>query len=398
MKVINLPQNFIDARPILEQLQKHGYEAYFVGGSVRDTLLETSINDVDIATSAYPAEVKNIFKRTVDTGIKHGTVMILDHGQGYEVTTFRTESGYQDFRRPDSVTFVRSLKEDLKRRDLTINALAMDPQGNIIDLFGGLNDLKAKTIKAVGQPAARFHEDALRMMRAVRFVSQLGFTLDNQTRLAIKENAPLLTKIAVERIHVEWIKLMLGKDPQKGLNEFLKTQMFQYCLSFKEHEEGLKKIAQLSNLNLHSEIAVWVLIGHFFGLKPEETGQMLREWKSSNEMIADVVKAQKALNHFPVLNPQVLYQTGLPLLLVANQVAKYENNALSEATLSDWYNSLPIKSKKELQLTGTDLIKNLEFKPGPQIGKTINSIEQLVLNGKLPNKKEALLHYTKTVM
>src|SRR5699024_5867528 len=115
-------------------LQAHGFEAYFVGGSVRDTLLGMEIHDVDIATSAYPAEVKSIFKRTVDTGIKHGTVMILDHGEGYEVTTFRTESGYQDFRRPDQVTFVRSLKEDLKRRDLTINALAMDAQGNVIDL------------------------------------------------------------------------------------------------------------------------------------------------------------------------------------------------------------------------------------------------------------------------
>lgn len=396
MKVASLPQNFIEARPILEQLQEHGFEAYFVGGSVRDTLLGVDINDVDIATNAYPAEVKSIFKRTVDTGIKHGTVMVLDHGRGYEVTTFRTESGYQDFRRPDRVTFVRSLKEDLKRRDLTINALAMDPAGNVIDLFGGLNDLKMKTIRAVGQPAARFHEDALRMMRAVRFVSQLGFTLDEQTRQAITDNAPLLSKIAVERIHVEWVKLMRGREPQRGLTEFVKTGMFQFCLSFKEHKEALLKISHLNGLNLRSETAVWVLIGHFFGLKPKQTGEMLREWKSSNEMIADVIKAQNALHYFPELPTQVLYKTGLPLLLIANQVAKYEQCSLPQQKLTNLYVSLPIKSRKELRLTGTDLIKNLGAKPGPKIGQTINSVEQLVLSGKLPNDKKALLQYAKT--
>ncbi|MBW4947593.1 CCA tRNA nucleotidyltransferase, partial [Klebsiella pneumoniae] len=139
----------------------------------RDNLLGLPIHDVDIATSAYPAEIKQIFKRTVDTGIQHGTVMILDHGNGYEVTTFRTETGYQDFRRPDSVTFVRSLEEDLKRRDFTINALAMRADGEIIDLFDGIADLKAHKIRAVGVADERFHEDALRMMRAVRFESQL---------------------------------------------------------------------------------------------------------------------------------------------------------------------------------------------------------------------------------
>ena len=234
MRVTNLPQAFKRALPILEKIQAAGFEAYFVGGSVRDTILNLPIHDVDIATSAYPAEIKELFTKTVDTGIEHGTVMVIDHGIGYEITTFRTESTYQDFRRPDKVEFVRSLKEDLKRRDLTINALALRPDGEVIDLFDGLADLKSKTIRAVGQARERFHEDALRMMRTVRFASQLDFEIEAQTLAAIKENAALLAKIALERINVEWVKLMLGKNPKAGLADFMATGLFAYCPQFKE--------------------------------------------------------------------------------------------------------------------------------------------------------------------
>ncbi len=194
MQIKNLPREFEIARPIVQNIEEAGFEAYFVGGSVRDTVLGLDIHDVDIASSAYPAEIKKIFKHTVDTGIEHGTVMVLDHGNGYEITTFRTESGYQDYRRPDKVTFVRSLAEDLKRRDFTINALAMKENGEIIDLFDGLTDLKNNLIKAVGNPEERFHEDALRMMRAVRFASKLDFMVEVNTLNAIKNHSELLEK------------------------------------------------------------------------------------------------------------------------------------------------------------------------------------------------------------
>ena len=142
MKIENLPSEFIDARKVLQVIEQNGFEAYFVGGSVRDTLLNLPIHDVDMATSAYPAEIKKIFKRTIDTGIEHGTVTVMFDHKGFEITTFRTESGYQDFRRPDKVTFIRSLKEDLKRRDFTINAFAMKENGEVIDLFNGMEDLQ----------------------------------------------------------------------------------------------------------------------------------------------------------------------------------------------------------------------------------------------------------------
>ena len=179
MKIKKLPAIFEPARPVLQKIEEAGYEAYFVGGCVRDTILHDEIHDIDIATSAYPSEIKAIFNHTVDTGIEHGTVMILDHGTGYETTTFRTESGYQDYRRPDKVTFVRSLSEDLQRRDFTINALALREDGEVIDLFDGLEDLQKHLIKAVGNPNERFHEYYLRMMRAVRFASKIDFVIDN---------------------------------------------------------------------------------------------------------------------------------------------------------------------------------------------------------------------------
>ena len=221
MKITNLPEVFTAALPVLKRINEAGYEAYFVGGSVRDLLLNRHIHDVDIATSAYPMEIKQIFKKTIDTGIKHGTVTVLYEGESYEITTFRTESGYQDFRRPDHVTFVQNLSEDLKRRDFTINALAMGVDGNVIDHFDGLGDLDKHLIRAVGKAENRFHEDALRMMRAVRFMSQLQFTLEPETERAISDNHELLSKISVERILDEFVKMGIAPGSQKAFQIFL---------------------------------------------------------------------------------------------------------------------------------------------------------------------------------
>ncbi|EGL46984.1 tRNA nucleotidyltransferase/poly(A) polymerase family protein [Streptococcus anginosus SK52 = DSM 20563] len=194
MRLENLPSEFQEALPVLKKIKNAGFEAYFVGGSVRDALLNRPIHDVDIASSSYPEETKRIFERTIDVGIEHGTVLVLEDNHEYEVTTFRTEDIYVDYRRPSHVTFVRSLKEDLKRRDFTINALALDEAGNVIDLFEGLDDLKQQILRAVGTPSERFNEDALRIMRGFRFQASLGFSLDTDTFQAMKMCAPLLKK------------------------------------------------------------------------------------------------------------------------------------------------------------------------------------------------------------
>lgn len=393
MIVEQIPSEFQQALPVLKTIQDNGFEAYFVGGSVRDTILGLPIHDVDIATSAYPAEVKALFKKTVDTGIEHGTVMVIDHGEGYEVTTFRTESGYQDYRRPDKVTFVRSLADDLKRRDLTINALAMDMNGKIVDLFGGLDDLKNHLIRAVGVPAERYHEDALRMMRTVRFASKLDFAIDPTTEKAIAENAPLLAKIAVERIHEEWVKLLQGRNIKRGVQAFIDTGLYQYCPGLKDYRAELAQLLTLPAIKLTSEEAVWTLITTLCELDDSQVSRLLRQWKSSREIIHNTLKARVALRALrqQQLDALMLYQTGLPLLLVANQVAAFFKNQVDETALRTQYEKLPIKSKRELVLTGNDLLKAKIITPGPRMGQILNTLEVEVVQGKVANQTAALM-------
>lgn len=397
MIVEQIPSEFQQALPVLKTIQDNGFEAYFVGGSVRDTIMGLPIHDVDIATSAYPAEVKALFKKTVDTGIEHGTVMVIDHGEGYEVTTFRTESGYQDYRRPDKVTFVRSLADDLKRRDLTINALAMDMNGKIVDLFGGLDDLKNHLIRAVGVPAERYHEDALRMMRTVRFASKLDFAIDPTTEKAIAENAPLLAKIAVERIHEEWVKLLQGRNIKRGVQAFIDTGLYQYCPGLKDYRAELSQLLTLPAIKLTSEEAVWTLITTLCELDDSQVSRLLRQWKSSREIIHNTLKARVALRALrqQQLDAFMLYQTGLPLLLVANQVAAFFKNQVDETALRTQYEKLPIKSKRELVLTGNDLLKAKIITPGPRMGQILNALEVEVVQGKVANQTAALMGHAR---
>ncbi|MCD8021931.1 MAG: HD domain-containing protein [Lachnospiraceae bacterium] len=203
------------AEQILRVLHENGYEAYVVGGCVRDSLLGRSPQDWDITTSASPAQVKRLFPRTVDTGIQHGTVTVLDGKESFEVTTYRVDGAYEDGRNPKQVTFSSSLTEELKRRDFTINAMAYSDESGLVDLFDGLKDLQNGVIQCVGNPEERFGEDALRMLRAVRIAAQLGFTVTDGVRGAIYEMAPMLSKISAERIQAELVKLVVSGNPHR---------------------------------------------------------------------------------------------------------------------------------------------------------------------------------------
>ncbi len=209
---MNLPA---DVQNIISILESNGHEAYAVGGCVRDCILGKIPHDWDITTSALPEQVKALFSRTFDTGIEHGTVTVLMHGVGYEVTTYRVDGKYEDGRHPKEVTFTASLEEDLKRRDFTINAMAYNESRGLVDLFGGEADLQAGIIKAVGNPTERFTEDALRMLRALRFSAQLGFEIEPATYQAIKDLAPTLERISAERIQVEMVKLVTSDHPER---------------------------------------------------------------------------------------------------------------------------------------------------------------------------------------
>lgn len=396
MKKINdLPPIFISAIPVLKRLENAGYDAYFVGGSIRDLLLNRQIHDIDIASSAYPEEVKELFPKTIDTGIKHGTVTVLYNNSSYEITTFRTESSYQDFRRPDHVTFVRSLKEDLKRRDFTINALAMNTQGEIIDLFNGLEDLHQHLIKAVGDPLKRFHEDALRMMRAVRFMSQLQFNLEDETKKAIYQLHDLLPKISVERIRDEFVKMGIGPNSRKAFKVFLETQLSEGAPDF-AGKKTLLAIYPSLKFEPSLESSLWSVIIILLKLSNDQIGKFMRDWKNSNVMTA---KVEKIVRLFDLLSEHAptdyeLFEAGKETLLNAIDVARILGQPVNSEALVDRYMALPIKSSSELAINGRFLI-NAGIAPGPELGALLTKIKKKVLAGELDNTPEAVAAFLK---
>lgn len=393
MKITNLPEVFTAALPVLKQINEASYEAYFVGGSVRDLLLNRHIHDVDIATSAYPMEIKQIFKKTIDTGIKHGTVTVLYEGESYEITTFRTESGYQDFRRPDHVTFVQNLSEDLKRRDFTINALAMDVDGNVIDHFDGLGDLDKHLIRAVGKAENRFHEDALRMMRAVRFMSQLQFTLEPETEQAISDNHELLSKISVERIRDEFVKMGIAPGSQKAFQIFLDTGLSEEVPGFKGKKENLAIYPQL-NFSPTTEANLWALMIILLKLPNEKIPSFMRMWKNSNAMerqVADIVAffdliSSRAPNNYD------LYQAGLETIASTIDLAHILGQPINGSALVDGYEALPIKNSHDLVINGHFLLKN-GIPAGPRVGLLLEEIKKAVLEGVISNNEAAITEF-----
>lgn len=397
MRLETLPLEFQGAMPILRTLQEAGYEAYFVGGSVRDILLNKPIHDVDIATSAFPAEVKELFHRTIDVGIDHGTVMVVTKEETYEVTTFRTESTYQDYRRPDHVEFVRSLKEDLKRRDFTINALAVGIDGEVIDLFDGLADLRNKILRAVGNPHERFHEDALRMMRALRFVSQLGFTMEPQTFEAIREYHSLLAKISVERINVEFVKLMMGSFREAGLRSFVESECYIYCPGLREYGESLLAFADLKGPAIPTERQAWALLMSRLKLTSEDIRKFMKEWKCSNQLTKEVIQMVPALEFRLAYewDNWSLYQLGRELALSVEYLLQYFDHEPNLEKVRLLYQNLPMHSLKDMALKGNDLMAHFDYPRGAWISSALHALEKEVVEGRLENNSESLLAFAK---
>lgn len=393
IRINNLPEIFVKAMPVLRTLEDAGFEAYFVGGSVRDVLLHRHVHDVDITTSAYPEEVKELFDKSIDTGIKHGTVTVLYGGESYEITTFRTESGYQDFRRPDHVTFVQNLDEDLKRRDFTINALAMDMHGDIVDLFNGIEDLKNHIIRAVGNPEKRFHEDALRMMRAVRFMSQLEFKLEEKTEQAIKDNHELLKKISVERIREEFVKMGLGPFSRQAFQIFLDTQLSEDVPDFAGKKDLLQVYPQLK-FSPTMETSLWAVIIILLKVPNENISKFMRDWKNSNAMTE---KVEQIIKMFDLIADHVptdyeLFEAGEDIIINTIDVADILGQPVSSEALVDRYLALPIKTPSELAVDGRFLIKR-GMRPGAQLGRTLNQIRKKVVACEIENSEEAIEQY-----
>lgn len=384
-------ERFKKASSIIEMLKQHGHEAYFVGGSVRDLIIDRPIGDIDIATSALPEEVMAISPRHVPVGLEHGTVIVVENGEPYEVTTFRTESEYEDFRRPSSVQFVRSLEEDLKRRDFTMNAIAMTEEGEMVDLFAGKEAIRLKEITTVGDAADRFQEDALRMMRGIRFVSTLGFSLEIKTKQAIETYGHLLEHIAIERITVEFEKLLTGTYCVNGLQELVETKLFSHLPYLQMSEERLLKATQYKWDSFETDVEAWAFFLYCIG--EEHPSVFLRQWKFSNKKIKDIVAVLLAIRSRKEKewDTILLYKTGIRIAEMAERVYEAIIESYNSASVKQvqlLFHTLPIKNRQEMNVTGNDLLSWTDKKPGPWVAEMLQNIEEAIVQGDLVNKKE----------
>jgi tRNA nucleotidyltransferase (CCA-adding enzyme) len=386
---------FYEAKPILEKLHNSGFEAFYVGGAVRDYLLKREIGDIDIATSAKPDEIKQIFSKTIDVGAEHGTIIVLNNNRSFEVTTYRIEAGYDDYRRPKSVSFITSLKDDLRRRDFTINAMAMDIDGTIYDYFHGKQHLKEKVIKTVDSPSERFSEDALRMLRAVRFVSQLGFSLYPETKRAIKELVHLLNAISIERKTVEIEKLFRGVHYKAAIQTLIDCKMNNYLPGMTEKEHQLEILASFQLDLLLTREDLWTLITYL--IEPTSVEKYLRKWKLPVKLIKIV---EKNIRFLMLLQQEkswtslLLYDAGSDCALSVERIRSIINepNVLNEniKVVKDSLHRLPIHNKSQLDITGHDLIEILKKKPGPWVANLISEIEREIVLNKLENERSAI--------
>ncbi len=428
---------------IIDTLEKAGFEAYAVGGCVRDAILGREPEDWDITTSARPGQVKRLFRRTVDTGIKHGTVTVLLETCGYEVTTYRIDGEYEDARHPREVAFTASLTEDLKRRDFTINAMAYSPKAGLIDEFHGIEDLKSGVIRAVGDAGERFAEDALRMLRAVRFSAQLGFAIEEETAAAIREMAGRLSLISRERIQVELDKLLRSDHPESikrayelGITAVLMPEFDRimetpqrnryHDLSVGEHT--LKALRHVRA----DHLLRWTMLLHDFGkpkarlMDPDGTIHFYGHAKISAELAKEILKGLKFDNAtldavtklvyyhdfpFPVSKAGVrkalncLGEELFPLLLEVCEADSRGKNQYAQETylpkllaIREYYREIKetgeCVSLKNLAINGRDLIA-AGMKPGKELGDVLEHCLEEVLEHPEKNTRESLLELVK---
>ena len=435
------------AREALERLQAAGFPAFLVGGCVRDSLLGRSPDDWDITTAALPEQVEQLFagERLIETGLKHGTVTLLLAGQPLEITTFRTESGYADHRHPDSVRFTPSLREDLARRDFTVNAMAWSPATGLQDPFGGRADLHGRIIRCVGDPRQRFEEDALRILRALRFSSQLAFSVEQSTAEAAFALRQTLELVSRERIAVELTKLLCGPKAAEAVREFwpilavplpelepmagLDQRSPYHCYDVLEHciaameavppDRFLRWAALLHDVGKPAAASVDAKgVGHFYGHAPlgaELTRGILTRLRFDRETVRRVTRLVE-LHDFPIAPPEGSPERAIRRLLGklgeedffrllalkrADALAHhpdYRGRAADCERFEQLARQLLEQQAcfrlKDLALNGRDLLA-LGYPSGPLLGKVLKELLEAVLSGQLPNERKALLEEAK---
>lgn len=427
---------------IIKTLNHHGYEAYLVGGSIRDLLIDLAPKDYDIATSATPEDVIRIFDQTLSVGIKHGSIMVYANGEYYDVTTYRYDGDYENHRYPKNVIFIDDLVEDLRRRDITINAMAYHPEKGIIDPFCGTDDLALRIIRAVGNPVERFKEDALRILRAIRLATTLNFNLEHTTLLAMVETMEGLRYISFERIREEFNGILLAKKPSRGISLLFHLGIMKYIapklmptalfLQFNPHhnEDVLDHTLNVldhtpSRLPLrlaalfHDTGKPYTFhmddkgIGHFYGHEKvslslmEESLTLLRyDYKTIDLVGRLIARHMVSVNMKNEVKMKKLILTigeenleDLRLLQHADYASKPNQNDHRKEAIDQFYLRLndiidrgdPM-TVKDLAINGKDLM-SLGLKQGKEIGRILNLLLDLVLHEPEKNEKETLLNY-----
>lgn len=439
--IIQLPEK---VRYIIGSIRKAGYEAFAVGGCIRDSVLGREPDDWDITTSATPRQVKGIFGHTIDTGIQHGTVTVMLEREGFEVTTYRIDGKYEDGRHPKEVTFTPSLFEDLKRRDFTINAMAYNDEAGLVDVFGGIDDIKRKVIRCVGEPKERFGEDALRMMRAVRFSGQLGYEIEANTARAIRELNTNLKYVSAERIQTELVKLVTSPHPEKlrlayetGITQVILPE-FDICMKtdqnnphhcYKVGEHILKSMEEIEPDKMLRLAMLLHDIGkpkkitldekgihHFHGhpaVSSEMARDILKRLKFDNRTIYFVTKLVKYHDYDVKPDPagvrRAILKTGEDIFPLLFQVKAADIRAQSaymreekeeklKAVYQVYHQIISEKqcvSLKDLAVTGKDLIEETGMQAGPELGEALKKLLDFVVEDPSRNKREILLKAVK---
>ena len=407
---INMPK---DVAHIIWILEKNGHEAFAVGGWVRDAIMGREPHDWDITTSANPEQVKALFKRTIDTGIQHGTVTVMMNSTGYEVTTYRIDGTYTDGRHPEQVTFTSNLVEDLKRRDFTINAMAYNDRVGVVDQFGGIDDLRHKIIRCVGKATERFTEDALRILRAIRFSAQLGFSIEDNTAKAIVALGSNLTKISKERIQTELDKLITSRHPDRfelidmyGLNPYI----FEGATNLNRQNPNLyKNISHTMNMlpDDHYLRTAALLIYE------EQPKTVLKKLKLDNNTI-DICGKLCSLKDIilPTDKPslrRIIVKYGRDIFdnytftfieaLIKADIYKHMTIIGLHTVQSIYQDIIDNKdciSLKDMQLTGSDLM-TMGIPQGKELGIILNRLFERVLDDPSLNNRETLINLVSLV-
>lgn len=394
--MINIPQYILK---VLNILYENGYEGYLVGGCVRDALMGKEPHDFDLTTNAAPNEIISCFSdmKIIETGLKHGTVTVVSDGHNVEITTYRIDGKYVDNRHPEEVVFTRDIHQDLSRRDFTVNAIAYSPRDGIVDIFGGRDDIKDRIIRCVGDPDARFNEDGLRIMRAIRFSSVLGFDIDADTSASIHSNMHLLGNISAERIYSELKKLMCGS----GVYDILKNYddvIFSVFPALSSYEDQYNH-----NIKLISSLKQDIILRFcalFYNMNIEDIESSLKLLKPDNFLLNNVIRLCGAVTEniscddisVKYVMNKLDHDNIMRLIDLKSNFDVSFNNKVFLSAYNRLFDENVCVSIKQLDINGGDLIE-LGIKKGPEIGGILTKLLTEVIEERCENKKESLINY-----